>query len=98
MERRLMDNIMGVVDNFMRQDRATRHRVLELLGKHLKNFQADLDRLLKEERGAGSPAGAGKEGMDVDLAEENIREQYLLHELFKPPLVDRDPEEDDDLF
>jgi hypothetical protein len=91
-----MDNIMGVVDNFMRQDKATRRQVLELLKKHLGHFQADLDRLLRAERGDGYRRGG--DGLEVDLAEENIREQFMLHELFKPPLVDRDPEEDEDLL
>ncbi len=89
---------MGVVDNFMRQDKATRRRVLELLKKHLGHFQADLDRVLREDR-KGETGGRGKKaGLDVDLTEENIREQFMLHELFKPPIVDRDPEEDEDML
>ena len=98
MERQIMENIMGVVDNFMRQDKATRRQVLELLKKHLGHFQADLDRLLRAAPGDGAGYRRGGEGLDVDLAEENIREQFMLHELFKPPLVDRDPEEDEDLL
>ncbi len=98
MERQLMDSIMGVVDNFMRQDKATRRQVLELLKKHLGNFQSDLDRVLKSDRMAAPEGQADEEMPDVDLTEENIREQYMLHELFKPPIVDRDPDEDNDLF
>lgn len=91
MERQLMEKMVAVVDHFMRQDKATRRRVLELLEQHLTRFQSDLDRLLREEK-------KGRKAMAIDLAQENIREQFLLHELFNPPVVDRDPEEDDDLI
>lgn len=98
MERQIMENIMGVVDNFMRQDKATRRQVLELLKKHLGHFQTDLDRLLRDGKGQEAKQGGGRQDPDIDLAAENIREQFMLHELFQPPLVDRDEEEDEDLL
>lgn len=93
MERQLMDGVMAVVDNFMRQDKETRRQVLELLKKHLNNFQADLDRLLRD----GSTS-KGLPDSEPEITEKDIREQFMLHELFKPPVADRGLDDDDDLF
>jgi hypothetical protein len=106
----LIEEILNFLDTVMKKDPSVQRQILGLLKKHFDNFREDLARMdsppESETAEASDETDAALSDDDKEddylsipdyltLSEEELRNQWLLQEIFLPPLSER---EDDEFF
>lgn len=99
MEHRLIQDILRFLETVMRQPPETQRRILVLLKKHFDNFKTELFQMSEGGgKGAKLNVRGRKKKDDVDLSASNIIEEYMLHELYSPPVSERGAKDEEGLL
>ncbi len=97
MEHRLIQDILRFLETVMRQPPETQRQILVLLKKHFDNFKTELFQMAEGD-GKGTKRNVRGRKKDADLSGSNIIEEYMLHELYSPPVSERGSRDEEGLL